>query len=85
MPWMRDLAELSNWLIAVFAVGGIALVPGYINAFLITGLLIDKRPPRKRLDHYPGITILIAAYNEGPSIAATIRSIDRLRYPGRSR
>ena len=82
MPWMRDLAELSNWMVAVFAVGGIALVPGYMNAFLIVGLLIDKRPPRQRLARYPGITILIAAYNEGTSIAATIQSIERLRYSG---
>ena len=82
VPWMRDLAELSNWMIAIFAVGGIALVPGYMNAFLITSLMIDKRPPRKRLDRYPGITILIAAYNEGTSIASTIQSIDQLRYSG---
>ncbi len=82
MPWMHDLADLSNWAIAIFAVGGIALVPGYMNAFLITSLMIDRRPLRKRLDTYPGITILIAAYNEGPSIAETIQSIERLRYPG---
>ncbi|MEQ1516108.1 MAG: glycosyltransferase [Usitatibacteraceae bacterium] len=81
-PWIRDLAAMSNWAVAIFAVGGIALVPGCMNAFLIASLAIDRRPLRKKLDEYPGVTILIAAYNEGKSIAATIDSIERLKYPG---
>ena len=82
LPWMHDLARLSHWAIAIFAVGGIALVPGFMNAFLITSLMIDRRPPRTPLTKYPGVTILIAAFNEAASIAATIQSIERLRYPG---
>lgn len=82
MPWMRDLAAMSNWAVAIFAVGGIALVPGWMNAFLIASLAVDRRPPRRRLGQYPGVTILIAAYNEGNSIAATINSVERLKYPG---
>ena len=79
-PWMHDLARMTNWTLAIFAVGGIALVPGFMNAFLVAGLLLDRRPTRKRLVAYPGITILIAAYNEGKSIASTIASIERLHY-----
>src|SRR5690349_5054290 len=32
MPWMRDLARLSNWPVALLVIGGIALVPGLMNA-----------------------------------------------------
>ena len=82
IPWMRDLAGLSDWAIAVFAVGGIAIVPGFMNAFLVTSLMMDRRPPRSQLIEYPAVTILIAAFNEATSIAATIHSIERLCYPG---
>lgn len=82
LPWLRDLAALSNWAIAVFAVGGIAILPGFMNAFLIASLMMDRRPSRKPLAVYPGVTILIAAYNEAGSIAETLESIERQRYPG---
>ena len=82
LPWLRDLAALSNWAIAVFAVGGIAILPGFMNAFLISSLMMDRRPSRKALAVYPGVTILIAAYNEAGSIAETIESIERQQYPG---
>jgi len=82
MPWMRDLARLANWPIAILVIGGIALVPGFMNAFLAVSLLIDRRPPRGSFDRYPAITILIAAYNEGESIAETLQSIAAQNYPG---
>ena len=82
IPWMRDLAALANWPVALFVVGGIALVPGLMNAFLATSLLIDKRPPRRSFAHYPGISILIAAFNEERSILETLESIALQNYPG---
>jgi poly-beta-1,6-N-acetyl-D-glucosamine synthase len=81
-PWMRDLAAWGGWAFAIFAVGGVALVPGFMNAFVMTSLVLDRRPPRRRLSSYPGITILISAYNEADSIWETIESIERQRYPG---
>lgn len=82
LPWMRDLAQLADWALAIFIVGGIALVPGFMNSFLIVSLLLDRRPPRVRLRIFPPITILVAAFNERASIAATLRSIERQHYPG---
>ncbi|MES3021207.1 MAG: glycosyltransferase family 2 protein [Pseudomonadota bacterium] len=82
LPWTRDLSKLSHWIIAFFAVGGIAIVPGFMNAFLISSLLMDRRPRHQPLREYPGITILVAAYNEESSIADTIESIARQDYPG---
>lgn len=81
-PWARDLARETHWLLAAFVIGGIAIVPGSMNAFLVSSLLMDRRPPRAPLAQYPGITILIAAYNEESSIEETVRSIDRQGYPG---
>jgi biofilm PGA synthesis N-glycosyltransferase PgaC len=82
LPWLQDLADLAGWPLAIFIVAGIALLPGMMNAFLVTGLLLDRRPPRRALVDYPGLSILVAAYNEESSIADTIRSIAAQRYPG---
>jgi poly-beta-1,6-N-acetyl-D-glucosamine synthase len=82
LPWLSDLAALGGWPLAIFIVGGIAILPGMMNAFLVVSLMLDRRPPRRRLLEYPGVTILVAAYNEESSIADTLRSIDAQRYPG---
>ena len=82
LPWMRDLARLTDWPVAILVVGGIALVPGLMNAFLAISLLIDKRPPRCSFEQYPSISILIAAYNEESSIVETLQSLAQQNYPG---
>jgi len=82
LPWLHDLANVAGWPLAIFIVAGIALLPGMMNAFLVTGLLLDRRPPRRELVDYPGLSILVAAYNEESSIADTIRSLAAQRYPG---
>jgi biofilm PGA synthesis N-glycosyltransferase PgaC len=82
LPWMRDLAQLTNWPLALLVVGGIALVPGLMNAFLAVSLLLDRRPRRQKWTGYPAISILIAAYNEQDSILETLRSVALQNYPG---
>ncbi len=82
LPWLQDLAGLASWPVAIFIVGGIAILPGMMNAFLVVGLLSDRRPTRKTLVEHPGISILVAAYNEENSIADTLRSIAQQHYPG---
>jgi biofilm PGA synthesis N-glycosyltransferase PgaC len=80
--WIRDLSAIMGPFAAWFAVGGIALVPGFMNAFLAASLLVDWRPGRRVPVQYPGVSILVAAYNEGASIADTIQSIAKSDYPG---
>jgi len=80
--WMHDLAGKTSPLFAIWALTFIAFVPGFMNAFLATSLLLDRRPPRRMPLLYPGVTILIAAYNEEAGIAATLESIARLTYSG---
>lgn len=81
LPWLRDLAHLVSWPLAVFVVTGVALIPGYANAFLIVGLVLDQRR-RFRIDRPPApITLLIAAYNEQECIRETLESVARQSYP----
>ena len=81
--WMHDLARLTDAVFAMWALTFIAFVPGFMNAFLAVSLLLDKRPLRRPPLVYPGVSILIAAYNEEGGIAATLESIARLTYPGK--
>ena len=48
-PWTYDLAQLVGNFMAVAIVAGIAVVPGFMNAFLVVSLLLDRRPRRQRL------------------------------------
>ncbi|MHA5057873.1 glycosyltransferase family 2 protein [Acinetobacter schindleri] len=80
--WIHDLSTLIGEIPALFFIYGIAIIPGFMNAFAAVSLILDRRPLRKPLDSYPGITILIAAYNEESCIEDTLKSIAYQKYPG---
>jgi biofilm PGA synthesis N-glycosyltransferase PgaC len=82
VPWVRDFSQIVGPFAAWALIFGIALAPGFMNAFHTASLLI--RPKRRYFapDQYPPLTLLIAAYNEAPMIARTLRSIDSQRYAG---
>ena len=80
--WMDELGQLTHPLFALFAITFIAYVPGFMNCFLVATLLLDRRPPRRKLAVYPGVSVLIAAYNEADAIADTIDSAAHEDYPG---
>ncbi|MEI7036294.1 glycosyltransferase [Fulvimonas yonginensis] len=79
--WIGDLSALVGAPLAHLVIFGIAILPGFMNAFLVVGLLLDRRPARARIEHYPGVTVLVAAYNEEESILATLASLDQQDYP----
>ena len=81
-PWMASLAEVTHPLFALFAITFIAYVPGFMNIFLTVSLLLDRRPVRRAQATYPGVTVLVAAYQEEKAIASTIRSIAGNGYAG---
>lgn len=81
-PWYDDLAAVSHPLVALICLTFIAYAPGFMNAFLIVSLLLDRRPPRVRLAEYPGVTVLVAAYQEERTIIRTLASLAKERYPG---
>ena len=51
--WMDELGAVTHPLFALVAISFIAYVPGFMNAFLVTTLLLDSRPKRAPLDNYP--------------------------------
>jgi biofilm PGA synthesis N-glycosyltransferase PgaC len=82
LPWMMRLSETFGWPLTIFAVGGVAIIPGYASAFMMFSVLLDWRPKAREPESYPPITVLVAAYNEEDNIKATIDSIFAQHYPG---
>jgi biofilm PGA synthesis N-glycosyltransferase PgaC len=82
-PWLHDLASVVGEPLAVFVITFVAYVPGFMNSFLISTILMDRRPRRTELLHYPDLSILVACYDEEANIARTITSLGRQKYPGR--
>ncbi len=82
-PWLGDLGNLAHPLTALAVLTFVAYVPGFMNAFLLSSLLMEPRPRRRRQLRYPGITVLIAAYQEEEAIAQTLESVRDSGYPGR--
>jgi len=82
MPWYAQLSMHTTPVIAAFLIGFIAIIPGFMNAFIMTALAFDKRPAVPTREHYPAVTVLVAAYNEAASIEDTVRSLMRQAYPG---
>lgn len=81
--WIIDFGSIVGIWISILVIFGIAIIPGFMNAFMVASLWLDRRPPRKpKHQRYPAITILIAAYNEQDNILSTLESIDRQDYPG---
>jgi biofilm PGA synthesis N-glycosyltransferase PgaC len=82
MPWLSDLSQVIGPFLAYFFIFFIAIIPGFMNAFVAMALLLDKRPPVLAEQSYPPVTILVAAYNEAISIASTLRGIFLQDYAG---
>jgi len=81
-PWAEALADAVGPTLAWTIIAGIALIPGFMNAFMLSSLAMDNRPVRSALLRYPGVSILVAAYNEEDNILSTLESIDRQQYAG---
>jgi poly-beta-1,6-N-acetyl-D-glucosamine synthase len=82
LPWYQDLSHVVGPFLAYFFITFIAIVPGFMNAFVAMALLLDKRPQVLAEQSYPPVTILVAAFNEANSIASSLRSIFLQDYEG---
>lgn len=80
--WLEELGAVTHPLFALVAITFIAYVPGFMNAFMVSTLLLDRRPERVQQPIYPGVSILIAAYQEEDALADTLQSIAAEDYPG---
>ena len=43
-PWYEQLSGNTTPVIAAFLIGFIAIIPGFMNAFIMAALALDKRP-----------------------------------------
>ncbi|HEX8263666.1 MAG TPA: glycosyltransferase, partial [Allosphingosinicella sp.] len=82
-PWLGDLGKLTHPVPALAALTFVAYLPGFMNAFLLSSLLMAPKRRRRRQLCYPDVSILIAAYQEEEAIAGTLRSVRDAGYPGR--
>jgi len=67
---------------ALLIIAGIAYVPGYLNAMLVSSLLMDRQPKFKV--EYPRneVIVMIDAWNEEAFIESTLRYIKNQDYNG---
>ncbi len=82
LPWAEALTRYVGGAGAWLLIIGVALIPGFMNAFMSASLAMDRRPPRMPMQVYPGLTVLVAAYNEEDNILDTLHSIEAQHYPG---
>jgi len=83
IPWVLDLADLVSLPVSIIIITGLAYIPGYLNAFMVVSLLLDRQPPFKNERPDKDITILIAAKNEADKIENTLKYIAKQDYDGK--
>lgn len=85
VPWIKDLSLYVTMPIAILIIAGIAYIPGYMNAFMVSSLLLDRQPKVKNTSPKVPVTILIACYNEEKSIENTVNYVATQDYEGEIR
>ncbi|MEJ8547525.1 glycosyltransferase family 2 protein [Brevibacillus borstelensis] len=83
LPWLDDLAQLIPLFAAIAIIAGISYIPGYMNAFMVASLLIDRQPAFKTIAPLEDITIVIACRNEEKGIGETLKQIAKQDYKGK--
>ncbi len=81
--WLLDLSEVIGFPLALFFIFFLALLPGFINAFIACALLLDRRPPLTLPEIFPSIDVLVPVYNDGDVVIDTIKSLINQDYPGK--
>ncbi|MDP2257575.1 MAG: hypothetical protein Q8K05_16250 [Polaromonas sp.] len=51
--WFGELSALIGVFLTAAIILGIAIIPGFMNAFLLAGLIMDRRPKCVPLAIYP--------------------------------
>ena len=82
LPWVSDLSKIASLPIAILIIAGIGYIPGYINAFMVMSLLLDRQPAFKVTDPEEAVTIIIACHNEEKNIPQTLKYIKEQQYRG---
>lgn len=83
MPWLHDFAKYVTLPAAVLIIAGISYIPGYMNAFMIVSLLLDRQPPLPASSPERPVTVLIACHNEERGIRTTLAYLADQEYSGK--
>lgn len=83
IPWIKELSEVIPGPVAIYLITFIAIIPGFMNSFLMVSIAFDKRPKKEKFLTYPSISVMIAAYNEEAGLGTTLDSILLQGYPGK--
>ncbi|CAM3546053.1 hypothetical protein CYOC110262_09590 [Cytobacillus oceanisediminis] len=77
------LEDFISLPLAIIMIGGIAYAPGYMNAFLVMSLLLDRQPSLKNQQPNDDVTLLVAAFNGEESIFQTLSYVADQDYGGK--
>ena len=66
LPWFSDLTNELGIFPAYFIITFIAIIPGFMNAFVAMALLLDRRPKVIVDQRYPPVTARSNAFSGGP-------------------
>lgn len=81
LNWIESLAQALTLPGAIAIVAFIAIIPGYLNFFLLLSLIFFRQDPLADNIDYPPVSLLVAAFNEENNLRETIRGIDLQDYP----
>jgi biofilm PGA synthesis N-glycosyltransferase PgaC len=79
--WLNELSQVAGAVPAVVIIFFIAILPGFLNAHILSSVVLDRARSLTLDLNFPKITLLIAAYNEAQNIAETFRAIKDQNYP----
>lgn len=82
VPWVMELSRYITLPGAIFVIAGISYIPGFMNAFMISSLLLDRQPPLKETNPVLPVTVLIACHNEEKGIRNTLSYLAAQEYEG---
>lgn len=80
--WIIDIACSFGYVLAIYLVTFIALIPGFNYVFMLISLLFNKKE-KKSCVKEEDVTILIPIYNAKRMIKETIKSIENQQYCGK--
>src|SRR5579875_932385 len=81
-PWLVSLSRQISWPAAVSSIVLLACLPGWMVAFLVASLLLDRQPPLPDTSPLLGVTVILPAHNEESRIADTLTYLSRQDYAG---
>jgi biofilm PGA synthesis N-glycosyltransferase PgaC len=82
IPWIHDTARVLGVLPAIVLVSLLAFIPGWLVAFLVASLLLDRQPRLTVHNPTMPVTVLIAARNEAGAISQTLEYLAKQDYEG---